>query len=92
MEGELEASYPSSHTLIALCLCASSVIINKIKYSKYPITKIINPILLIIMVVLVVGRVLSGVHWFSDILGGILISSALIMSYYTYLVYLKEAK
>lgn len=92
MEGELEASYPSSHTLIALCLCASSIIINKIKYSKYPITKIINPILLITMIILVVGRILSGVHWFSDILGGVLISSAFIMSYYSYLMYLKEAR
>lgn len=91
MEGELEASYPSSHTLIALCICASSIILNKIKYSKFPITKIINPIALITMIILVVGRILSGVHWLSDILGGIIISSALIMTYYSYLINLKEA-
>lgn len=92
MEGELEASYPSSHTLLALCLCGSSIILNKIKYNKYPITKIINPILLIVMITLVIGRLLSGVHWFSDILGGIIISSTLIMIYYTYLKHLRTSK
>ena len=90
MEGELEASYPSSHTLLALCLCGSSILLNRMKYNKYPISKIVNPILWIVMVVLVVGRLLSGVHWFSDILGGIIISTALIMFYYTYLKSLEK--
>ena len=91
MDGELEASYPSSHTLMALCLCASSILLNKIKYNKYPISKIINPILLVVIIIIVVGRLLSGVHWFSDILGGVIISSLLIMMYYTYLKFLKSS-
>ncbi|MBR2834071.1 MAG: phosphatase PAP2 family protein [Bacilli bacterium] len=90
MDGELEASYPSSHTLIALCLCMGSVLINKVKYNRYPITRIINLVLFITMVVLVVGRILSGVHWFSDIIGGVVISSAIVMMYYSYLKYLQE--
>lgn len=85
VDGQLEASYPSSHTLLALCLCGSAILLNKMKYGKYPISKIINPILLIVMIVLVVGRLLSGVHWFSDILGGVIISTALIYMYYVYL-------
>jgi undecaprenyl-diphosphatase len=29
IEGELEASYPSSHTLMTICFCISAIIMNK---------------------------------------------------------------
>ena len=73
----LEASYPSSHTLLAICLVMSSIIINKLKYNnKY--TKIINPISYCLLVFIVIGRLFSGVHWLTDIIGGVLISCTLI--------------
>ena len=56
------------------------------------IAKITNVVALIIMIVTVIGRLLSGVHWFTDILGGIIIASALLMSYYTVLDYLATNK
>lgn len=90
MDGELEASFPSSHTLIALCICGSAILLNKKKYNKLKITRIVNKVLLVVMILLVVGRILSGVHWFSDILGGVIISSALLMGFYTFLNFGKE--
>lgn len=78
----LEASYPSSHTMLALCFCASSILISK-NIFKENIAKKLNIASLIIMFVLVLGRTFSGVHWLTDIIGGMLISSALIMIFYT---------
>ena len=76
--------------MMALCLCGSAILLNKKLFNKIPVVKIVNPILIIVMVVLILGRFLSGVHWFSDILGGIIISSTLVMFYYTFLNYNKK--
>ena len=73
----LEASYPSSHTLMTICLCGSAIIINKKLYHN-KVTKILNILLFIIMLLTVIGRLISGVHWFTDIIGGILISISLL--------------
>jgi len=80
MDGFIEASYPSSHTLMTVCLCGSSIIVNR-KLFNNKLTKIINIISFIVIVITIIGRFISGVHWFTDILGGILISSALLMTF-----------
>lgn len=80
MNGFLEASYPSSHTLMTICICGSSILINK-KLFNNKITKVINYLSIIIITITVVGRLISGVHWFTDIIGGILISSGLLMTF-----------
>lgn len=85
-DGLLEASYPSSHTLLTLFVSGSAILINKKLYSNKYI-KVINILLFIMMILMPVGRLLSGVHWFTDILGGVLISSALLMSFYTVINY-----
>lgn len=82
MNGFLEASYPSSHTLMTICLCGSSIIVNK-KMFNNKITKLMNKLSLIIIFITVIGRLISGVHWFTDIVGGIFISIALLMTLYS---------
>ena len=85
----LEASYPSSHTLMTICICGSSIIINK-KIFNNKITKIINIVSIIVILLTVIGRLISGVHWFTDIIGGILISISLLMTLYSVIETIKN--
>ena len=89
MDGVLEASYPSSHTMLAICICLSSLLISKY-YVKDNYLKIFNIFTILLMIILVVGRFLSGVHWFSDILGGIIISLFLVSLFNLYIFEKKE--
>lgn len=82
IDGLLEASYPSSHTLMSICLCGSSIIINK-KLFKNKFGDIENVLSGILILLIVIGRIISGVHWFTDILGGIIISSTLLVIFYS---------
>ncbi len=74
----IEASYPSSHTVLVICIFATTpgmiyrLTMNKSLYtaSKYACYAVIA--------VMVIGRLISGVHWFTDIIGGILLSAALV--------------
>lgn len=90
MGGKLEASYPSSHTMISIFISLSAIIVNGYLIKNSDINKRINIFILIIMLAIVVGRTISGVHWFSDILGGLLISSFLIKSFDTVLKIKKQ--
>ena len=81
--GELEASYPSSHTILALCILMSALIVfnyifKDVKKSVYRVTSIA---FFVMMVLTVVTRLMSGVHWFTDIVGAVLLSAALVISF-----------
>ena len=90
IDGILEASYPSSHTLLSICICGSSLLINKYLFNNEKIYKYINIISIISMVLIVLGRLLSGVHWASDIIGSIIISITLLKILETYYLSIKK--
>lgn len=92
--GELEASFPSSHTVLAICVCGSSLFVSKYFIKNKNIKKIIDVIALVLLVVTLGGRIISGVHWMSDIIGGIIISAYLLMAVYSVLktIDYKESK
>lgn len=76
-----EASFPSSHTVLACVILGSTIIVLN-RYIKAKSLRIILQILCeICLVVLVVGRLMSGVHWFTDILGGLTLSAALLAGF-----------
>ena len=76
--GELEASYPSSHTMLILTVFGTSFSLIG-DYIKRPgLVKILHYVIFCIMILTTVGRLMCGVHWFTDIIGGVLASAALI--------------
>ena len=90
IDGVLEASYPSSHTLLSICICGSALLINKYLFKNKKIYKYINIVSIISMVLIVLGRLLSGVHWASDIIGSIIISITLLKILETYYLSIKK--
>jgi len=83
-EGELAASYPSSHTFM-VCTIMLSALLQMEYMTTDKLWRTLGTVGGYIIVILtVVGRLLSGVHWFTDILGGVLLSAALVMLYHTF--------
>ena len=78
LDGEWEASYPSSHTLFAITLSASTILVNNIFYAKSKWHKVLNILAIIFMISVPIMRLFSGVHWLSDIVGGVVISATLV--------------
>lgn len=76
-----EASFPSSHTML-VCVIMGSAILLLGKYVKSDVlSTVLRVICAAIIAIAVIGRLISGVHWFTDILGGILISVILLNLY-----------
>ena len=74
----LEASFPSSHTLLALTVLGSSVVVAMRKIKSRTAKIAVISVESAVGAVLVVGRTLAGVHWLTDIIGAVLLSTALV--------------
>lgn len=85
MNGFLEASYPSSHTLMTICLMLAAVTECSLQIKSQKCMAVIKVLSYAVIAVTIIGRLISGVHWFTDIVGGILISAALLMLYHAVL-------
>ena len=77
IEGRMEASYPSSTTLLVLAVMPTLVwqVRNRAGLAKYR-----RPLCLaatMFSVFMVAGRLISGVHWLTDIVGAVLLSGGL---------------
>lgn len=90
INGEPEASFPSSHTMLSVCIMGSAILLFYRKIKNMILKILAVNISAIILLVTVAGRLLSGVHWATDIIGGVLLSFALIFLYDTAVSYINE--
>ena len=81
INGVMECSYPSSTTLLVLGVMTTLIFQAKIRVKNTAIKNIITVSTVIFTVFMVVGRLLSGVHWVTDIMGSVLLSAGLFMIY-----------
>ena len=83
VDGQLEASYPSSHTMLVCTVMGSAIFAVRTLFKSKAVRISVTAVASVVMALTAVGRMLSGVHWFTDILGGLLLSCALVSLYVT---------
>ena len=81
IEGRLEASYPSSTTLLVLCVMPTALMQFNARIRNAVFRRCIAAVIAVFSAFMVIGRLISGVHWLTDIVGGALLSAGLVMIY-----------
>lgn len=81
IEGILEASYPSSTTLLVLSVMPALHFQAERRLKNSALRHCIKVLTVLFSVFMVVGRLLSGVHWLTDIVGAIFLSGGLFLLY-----------
>ena len=81
INGILEASYPSSTTMLAMCVLPTSMMQFRRLIKNTKIRNTINTLGGLFTAFIVIGRLVCGVHWLTDILGGLIFSIAMILPY-----------
>lgn len=82
VDGTLEASYPSTHTMLAVCIMTTAIIeLHRLIKNKKALLIAADCLCVAIAAAIVIGRLLSGVHWTTDIIAGLLLSGALVSLY-----------
>ena len=83
INGYLEASYPSSTTMLVMCVMTTAIMQFNARIKNSGFKKCVNILITAFIAFMVIARLLSGVHWFSDIIGGAVLSGGLVMIYYS---------
>lgn len=81
INGFLEASYPSSTTLLVLCVMLTAMLQFQSRIKNRVLRSTILLVIGCFLGFMVIGRLISGVHWLSDIVGGVLLSAGLVLLY-----------
>ena len=79
--GYLEASYPSSTTLLTLCVMPTTMwqLRRRIRHVFW--RRLVMVVCVLFTVFMVGGRLLAGVHWLTDIVGGAFLSAGMVTLY-----------
>ena len=79
--GILEASYPSSTTILVMCVMPTAIMQFNARIKNNSFKKCVKILITAFIAFMVTGRLISGVHWLSDIIGGTLFSVGIVMLY-----------
>ncbi|MBE6622695.1 MAG: phosphatase PAP2 family protein [Ruminococcaceae bacterium] len=89
INGCLEASYPSSTTMLVMCIMPTAMMQTNCRIKNPVLRKTVNTAIFVFIIFMVFARLVSGVHWLTDIVGGALLSTGLVKMY-SYIIGLKQ--
>ncbi len=81
IDGRLEASYPSSTTLLTLCVMPTAVMQLRARIQNPALRRTLALLITAFSLLTVALRICAGVHWLTDIIGGVLLSAGLVFLY-----------
>lgn len=81
IDGYLEASYPSSTTMLVLCVMPTAVMQINSRIKNRNAKRVTALVIIAFTCFMVTGRLVSGVHWITDIAGAVLLSAGLVTMY-----------
>ena len=83
IDGVEKASYPSTHAMLFVTVLP--ILIAQVWHylKSKPWRIVLTVVLSLFMVIGVVGRLFSGMHWFTDIVAGIIIASSMVCFYFS---------
>lgn len=79
--GKLEASYPSSTTMLVMCVMPTALMQLRARLRNRMVRCCAGVVIIAFTAFMVIARLLSGVHWLTDIIGGALLSGGLVTMY-----------
>ena len=81
IDGNLETSYPSSTTMLVMCIMPTAMIQLQNRIKNNALRHSVTVIIALFIAFMVIGRLVSGVHWITDIIGGATVSAGLVTLY-----------
>ena len=81
IDGYLEASYPSSTTLLVMCVMPTAMMQLRARIKNDVLRWSVTVVIAVFVFFMVIGRIVSGVHWITDIIGGVLFSTGIVLIY-----------
>ena len=92
IDGILEASYPSSTTLLVLSVMPTLILQTERRIKNKTVRYSIYAFAVIFSVFMVTGRLIAGVHWATDITGSVLLSLGLFELYHASVLFTDKRK
>ena len=81
INNHLEVSYPSSTTMLVMCVMSTAAIQFQMRIRNQLLKQAVIILIVAFIVFMVTGRLISGVHWITDIIGGAFLSAGLVLLY-----------
>jgi len=92
IDGYLEASYPSSTTLLVLSVMPTLKFQTDRRCGKRALRYLATAFTVLFPLFMLIGRLIAGVHWATDIIGSVFLSAGLFLLYCAAVSYTDQKK